>query len=148
MKQLDIAIGFIMAIEKGDLTQAASLLGEDMLFCGPVRHPLTRSELIQFLSALRRGVPDWRSHFRGVEIDLPFVRMTIEVTGRHLRPLSGLLPGMPTYPPTGLAFHLPPEGMIFLIENNSIHRIHLEPVQGGWIDGMLEQLGLTAPVMN
>lgn len=98
MKQLELAIGFILAIEKGDLTQAASLLSKEMLFCGPVRHPLTGAELIRLLTALRRGVPDWKSHFCGVGVDLPFVRMTIEVTGHHQRPLTGLLPGMPTYP--------------------------------------------------
>ena len=146
MKQLELTIGFIVNLESGKLDDLASLLAEDFLFCGPVFRPLNKYAFVHLLGAMRHGIPNWKSHFREVEVDGDFVRMTIEVTGAHLCTLH--LPGMLPHPPTGESFHLPPQQLEFFLVNDKIQRIHLEPVHGGWVDGIMEQLGIPFPAVN
>lgn len=146
MKELELTIGFILAIEQGNMERLASLLADDLIFSGPLQKPMNKSAFMSFITGLLHGIPNWRSHFREVDVDGPFVSMTIEVTGAHLRTLY--LPGMLPHAPTGESFHLPPERLQFFIDGEKIRRIHLEPVEGGWINGMLDQLGILQPAVN
>jgi hypothetical protein len=148
MQELELSLGFLQAIEQGKITLAAGLLAEDMLFSGPVSHPVGKIAFVELLAAIRGGIPNWRAHFRGVIVDQPFVRMTIQVSGAHLRPLGRLLPGMPYHHPTGESFQLPPQLIEFEIRENKIHRIYVEPVDGGWIEGMLDQLKIVILAQN
>lgn len=148
MRDLELTIGFLMAIERGDLSLLPKLLSETLIFRGSTLRPLNKREIITLITAVRAGIPNWRSHFRDVRIDGKVIRMTIEVTGTHLRPLPGIFPGMPDHPPTGRAFHLPPETINFLISGDTIEQISIDPVKGGGFIGMLEQLGIPVPIPN
>ena len=146
MKDLEITIGCILSMEQGNIDRLSNLLAEDAIFCGPVPRPLNKCAFLALIAHLQRGFPNWKLHFRKVEVDGPFVRMIIEATGAHLRTLH--LPGMLPHLPTGESFHLPPQQIEFYLECNKIRRIHLEPVQGGWIDGIMDQLEIPYPTMN
>jgi hypothetical protein len=150
---LQVSIGCLLAIEGGDFEMLDRLLAEDMLFCGPqvfgpMPQPMSKKQFVNLMKAIRSGIPNWRSHFHEVASNGPFVSMTIQVSGAHLCHLPGLLPGMPDHPPSGVSFHLPPERIEFTIIDGKITRIHLEPVPGGGIIGMLEQLGILVPSIN
>lgn len=148
MIDLEISIGFLLALEQGDFVRMSKLLDDNMLFCGPVPRPYSKQAFLGLISAVRAGVPNWKSHFRDVQVAHSIVSMTIEMTGAHLQRLPGPFPGMPTHPPTGVYFHLPPERIEFAISGEKITRIHIEPVPGGSISGILEQLDIPIPAMN
>lgn len=148
MKDLELTIGFLLAIERGDLSMLRQLLSETLIFRGSTLRPLNKRETITFITGVRAGIPDWRSHFRDVRADGSIIRMTIEVTGTHSRMLPGIFPGMPDHPPTGRVFHLPPETIEFLVSGDCIEQISIEPVSGGGFIGMLEQLGIPVPIPN
>lgn len=154
MIELEVPIRFVMAVEAGNFAALEDLLADEMRFCGPVSRPLDKKQFIQIMRAMRTGIPNWKSHFRDVNFRGNITSMTIEVTGAHLHTmppmpcLPPLLSGTTAYPPTGKTFHLPAEHVEFALDRGKIIRIHLDPVPGGWVIGILEQLGILVTEMN
>jgi hypothetical protein len=148
MKELEITIGFIMALEEGNLGRVSELLTMDMVFCGPVKQPLNRLDYLAIITGLRAAIPNLKFHFYNVEVDGRFVSMTTQVTGSHTFTLPAIYPGMTSHPPSGLSFKLPLERMEFALEAHKIARIHVDPVPGGGFTGILEQLNIFLPEKN
>jgi hypothetical protein len=149
MVELEVSIGFLLAMERGDFYRVDRLLSENVRYCGPVPHPLDKAALLCLLRAIRAGIPNWKANFHDVQAHSPFASMTLEISGTHLRPLPPLLPGMYTHPPTGKPFRLPPERIEFTISAaKQITHIHIDPVPGGGHLGMLAQLDILVPVSN
>jgi hypothetical protein len=148
MRELELTIGALLSIEQGDIPRLAALLTDDMVFCGPVPEPLSRLQYLTLISALRAGIPDWKFHFYDVRVEGRFVSMNTRLTGTHSRLMPGFMPGMPSQVPTGRKFQLPVERIEFALEGDLIARIHVDPVTGGGVAGMMEQLGILIPASN
>jgi hypothetical protein len=148
MKELEITIGYLLAIEEGNLRRVADLLADDMVFCGPVPQPLSRDDYLAIISGLRSAIPDWKFHFYNVEVDGRFISLVTQITGSHNCTLPAIFPGMTMHPPSGLTFKLPVERMEFALEGDRIARIHVDPVSGGGFAGILEQLNILLPEKN
>jgi len=148
MKELELTIGALLSIEQGDFSRLSALLTDDMVFCGPVPEPLNKQQYLALISALRAGIPDWKFHFYDVRVEGRFVSMNTRLSGTHSRVMPGFMPGMPSQVPTGRRFQLPVERIEFALEGNLIARIHIDPVTGGGVTGMMEQLGILIPVSN
>ena len=133
------------AIERGDIPKASTYLAEDFQFSGPVPKPLHKQEFMKMMQALIAGVPDWKFNARNMEAHGHTVEATVQPTGTHTRLLSGLMPGMPDAPPTGKSFKLSPEHVRITLRGDKILSIQTDPVPGGGIPGMLQQLGIVMP---
>lgn len=148
MKELELTIGALLSIEQGNIPRLAALLTEDMVFCSPVPEPLSRQQYLALTSTLRAGIPDWKFNFYDVLVEGRFVSMNTRLSGTHSRVIRGFMPGMPSQMPTGRKFQLPVERIEFALEGNLIARIHIDPVTGGGVAGILQQLGILTPASN
>jgi hypothetical protein len=139
MKSLDVVKKALTDIEKGAID--ASLYTKDMVFSGPVPKPMKRDEYVSLLKNIVAGSPDWNFHARDYIIDGDTIRVTVNITGTQTRTLPALMPGMQPLLPTNRRFALPEEHLTLKVRDGKIAECRVDPVPGGGVLGMLEQLG-------
>ena len=143
MDKVEIAKNAMAEIEKGAI--AASTYTDDMTFSGPVPQPLNREQYLGLMHALVGAAPDWNFHARDFRVEGDTVHINIGITGTQTRTLSGLMPGMPSVPPTGKQFSLPGEHLDITVRGDKISRIVAQVPPGGGVAGLLKQLGVPLP---
>ena len=136
----------ITEMECGNMDLAAEYLSEDMIFSGPVPHPVGKQEFLAIQGALMAAIPDWSFNLMLVRVEEERVLGTVQITGTHTETLRLPMPGVPPVPATGLAISLPTETVDFLFDGDQIAEIRSEPVPGGGVPGVLAQLGIELPM--
>jgi hypothetical protein len=146
MQITDIAKQVLDSIEQCKAASTGSLYTDDFRFTGAVPMPLDRDQYVEVMNKVCKGVPDWKFNYHDIHVDGQTVVVPVQVTGTHTRTLPGLMPGMPDLPATNRSFRLPPEEIKVTFRGDRISNVHVDPVPGGGVQGMLEQLGVAIPV--
>ncbi len=148
MSAKDVVLASMAAMEAGNMAGYATLMADDLVFSGPVPQPLGKAEFVGLMHAVILGVPDWNFHIHDVEENGDTVDLKVQVTGTHTREMPGLFPGMPAVPATRKTFSVPEEHIRFTLREGNIATIHVDPVPGGGIPGILQQLGISMSAPN
>ncbi|MFL5625452.1 MAG: hypothetical protein ACJ788_07625 [Ktedonobacteraceae bacterium] len=154
MSAIDTVRDFMLALEARDFEKASRYLAEDFIFSGWTPQPLDREQFISVMGGLKAGIPNLTYHFhteRGgrdlLELNTQ-VRGVVQLTGHqanafNLPPLS-----LPPIPQMGKTISLPEERWNYTVQNDQIMQIAVERVAGGGIQGLLQQLGIDAPIIQ
>jgi SnoaL-like domain len=146
MQMVDLTNRALDAMESGTIKSSSSLYSDDFTLTGPIPMPLNKNQYLDLMEKVTKGVPDWNFHRHDLRTEGQTVFVPVQITGTQNRTLPGLMPDMPDLPPTNRSFRLPPEVVQITFRGDKISRIHVDPVPGGGIPGMLEQLGVSIPV--
>jgi hypothetical protein len=146
MEIKEITSKVLDALEKGDIKSSASYYADNLTFSGPVPMPLNKTQFLDLMTKVTTGVPDWKFNKHDLRVEGQTVIVPVQVTGTQTRTLPGLMPGMPDLPATNRSFRIPPEVIRVTFQGDRVVDIHVDPVPGGGIPGMLEQLGVPVPV--
>ncbi|HYL44643.1 MAG TPA: nuclear transport factor 2 family protein [Ktedonobacteraceae bacterium] len=154
MNALDTVRTFMLALEARDFAKASTYLAEDFIFSGWTPQPLDREQFITVMSGLKAGIPNLTYHFHTehkgrdlLELDTQ-VRGAVQITGNQTD--SFILPplGLPPIPQMARAVSLPEEHWNYTVQKDQIAQISVERVAGGGIQGLLQQLGIDAPIIQ
>jgi predicted ester cyclase len=146
MEIQDIVNQVLDSLERGDVQSNAHYYADNFTFSGPVPEPLNKSQFLDLMTKINQGVPDWSFNRGKLRVEGQTVIIPVQVTGTQTRTLPGLMPGMPDLPATNRSFRIPPETIRIKFQGERAVDIHVDPVPGGGIPGMLEQLGVAIPV--
>jgi hypothetical protein len=146
MQIQDITNQVLDGLEKGEIKSTANRYADNFTFSGPVPMPLNKNQFMDLMSKVLTGVPNWKFNRHDLRVEGQTVLVPVQVTGTQTQTLPGLMPGMPDLPATNRAFRIPPEVIRVTYQGERIVDIHVDPVPGGGIPGMLEQLGVAVPV--
>jgi SnoaL-like domain len=149
----DIVKTFMTALEAKDFDTASSLLSDDFVFSGWTPRPLDKNQFMTLMGGLKEGIPNLAYHFHSVHnvherLEDNRVKAAIQLSGTQtdgfvLTPL-----GLPPIPQMARAVSLPVEHWNYTVEHDQITRISVERVEGGGIQGVLQQLGIDVPIIQ
>lgn len=154
MNALDTVRTFMLALEARDFAKAGTYLARDFIFSGWTPQPLNREQFITVMSGLKAGIPNLTYHFHTehkgrdlLELDTQ-VRGAVQITGNQTD--SFILPplGLPPIPQMARAVSLPEEHWNYTVQKDQIAQISVERAAGGGIQGLLQQLGIDAPIIQ
>jgi hypothetical protein len=143
MNRIDVVKQSLAAIEKNDYSKIRSNATAGTMFDGPVPEPVNLDGFINLQKALIDAMPDWKFNARDYQERGNSVICAVQISGTHTRTLS--LPMIPhAVEATRKHVQLPQEHLEFTFEGDKISRIHVDPVKGGGVMGLLDQLGVKA----
>ena len=90
-------------------------------------------------------MPDWAFNISKVEDKGNVVRFTIQISGTQTNALDLSAMGFLVIPATGIRVQLPTEHVEVTVRGNQVSGVHVDPVQGGGVPGILSQLGVQMP---
>jgi hypothetical protein len=149
-----IVTAFMEALEFKEFDKAATYLSDNFQFSGSTPLSLNKDKFISYSSALAAGMPNLSYHFHDLREVVERlgegnrVRAIIQITGTHTNDFQVLLLGFPPIPATNNSVLLPEEHWEYAVKGNAIAFIRVEPVSGGGIAGILEQLGVHIPIVQ
>jgi hypothetical protein len=145
MSNLEIAKRFADLLESKELKGLQVFLADDFKAKGGTLE-LTKQQALGYLQIFFTAFPDHRFGFDDFEEKEGLIYCTGQESGSHegvldLKPL-----GMPiSLPPTGKSFKLPKSVFTFRVVGDKITYFSEEPLKGGGLAGILEQLGVKLP---
>lgn len=126
-----------------DVARIASTLAEDIQFVTPVR-TMNRNQVLEFLSALYHGFPDWSyDHDQPEALGCGRYKVLWRQGGTHTGRLG--FPGFDPVEPTGKPVKIPEHYFFYRVSNNQLTEIRPDPVPGGAPRGIFEQIGVRLP---
>jgi predicted ester cyclase len=142
MNKVDVVKQAFAAVEAGDYNKFRNITTDNLMFEGPVPEPMNRDGFFGLQKALVDAIPDWKFNARDFKEMGDKVACTMQIEGTHTRTLN--LPPLLSHPeePTKKHFKLPQEHIDFTFTGDKISRIHTEPIKGGGVVGILDQLGV------
>src|SRR5215469_4707951 len=150
----EIVTAFMEAFEAKEFDKAASYLSDNFQCSGSTPQPLNKDKFMSYASALATGMPNLSYNFRDIrEVDESLgegsrVRATIQITGTQTNVFEIAPLGLPLIPETNKSVSLPAQHWDYVVKGNAIAFIRVEPVSGGGITGILEQLGIDIPIVQ
>lgn len=133
------------ALEAGEMNGAAGYLSDDFVLNGLTPRPLDRPQFLDFMRSVREAFPDWSFNPRDIQEQGSSVVLTLRSTGTQTGDLVIPVPGLPLVPATGKSISLPDQPTRATIRGNQVTSITIQPVAGGGILGILQQLGIRLP---
>lgn len=104
--------------------------------------PMNQAQFIGFLQILTRACSEMDFHPYVSDINGNEFKLSWQLTAKHTGILRLSAIGMPDFEPTQRTFSLPEDVYHMTISDNKISKITINPVNGGGIQGMIQQLGL------
>jgi hypothetical protein len=152
-RAVEIVNAFMQALEAKEFTRAANYLPDSMLLIGFTPKPLSKKQFIDVISELSQGFPDLAYNFHGVEeIDETMegsrVRAAVQITGTQVNSFQLPPLGISPIPQMAGSISLPEENWEYRIEDNVIASIRVDSQPGGGVEGLLNQLGIKAPIIQ
>ena len=140
--QEDTVRTFMTALETNDQDTAADYLNNDFTFSGWTPQPLNKKDFLTVMGGLKSGLPGLIFNLHNVDEQRDAVTGTMQIAGYQSD--SFVLPplGLPPIPQTANSVSLPAEEVKFLLEDNQITRMIVQPTLGGGITGLIHQLGI------
>ncbi|HTK07765.1 MAG TPA: hypothetical protein VL485_11395 [Ktedonobacteraceae bacterium] len=139
----EIVKAFISALENREFDEASDYLSDNFACTGWTPLPLYKLSFLGTIKGLKEGIPGLVFNLHNVaDTANQQVTGTIQVAGYQSN--SFVLPalGTPVIPQMARSVSLPSEEVEFRLNDGKITLIRVEPVQGGGIRGLLEQLGI------
>ena len=126
-----------------DVDAIGRTFADGIAFVTPVR-TMGRDEILEFLTALYAGFPDWHydndpPEFRGEAT----WRVNWRQGGTHSETLA--LPGFPAVPATNIKVTIPEHYFYYRVTEDGLTEIRPDPVPGGAPRGIFEQIGVKLP---
>ena len=146
MQIQDITNQVLDAIEKGKVQSSANYYADNFRLVGPMPTPQTKTEYLDVMTKVTSGIPNWNFNRHDLRVEGQTVIVPVHVTGTQSRTLPSLIPGMPDLPASNRSFSLPNEVMRIKFQGERIVECQIDPVPGGGLGGVLEQLGVQIPV--
>lgn len=135
-------VGSAYGIED-DIEKIGASFSADIKFITPTK-TMERAEILDFLTALYRGFPDWR-----YDNDPPILceddRYGVKWRqgGTHTATLE--FPGFDAYAATDRRVTIPEHYFFYRVDDQGLCEIHPDPVPGGAPRGIFEQIGVELP---
>ena len=148
MNKREIVQTLINHIQKGDFTNAKSLLANDFKFSGPIPTPINAEEWLKMSANLRTAFPDLNYNFKVINEEGDVVRTTSQLSGTHRGSFDLTLMNLGVIPATNKAFHVGLENTRVTVRDNKITSWAVEPTEGAGVMAILEQLGVEIPTME
>ncbi|MGE5619520.1 MAG: ester cyclase [Sphingomonadaceae bacterium] len=145
MTPAETVASFVEALDAGDLDRAAAYLSDDFVLDGLTPRPLDKPQFLAFVDSVRRAFPDWSFHPTGLQEQGSTVMLTLRGTGTHTGDLRSPVPGLPEVPASGRTVSLPDQPARVTVRGDQVASITVQPVAGGGILGILQQLGIQLP---
>jgi hypothetical protein len=149
---VEIVKDLMLALEAKEYIRASAYLSNDFTYTCMLPRPLNKREFITVMRELKEGLPDLSFNVHDIQEverlnEEEEVTAAIQITGTHtdifeLVPLS-----LPEFPETGRRVNMPEEHLTYIIENEKIESITVQPVVDGGFPGLLAQLGVEAPIV-
>lgn len=136
---------YIEGLRTHDIARIASSFSPDTIFVTPAR-TMRPKEILEFLTALYRGFPDWSYAYDHSELDFRddgMIGVKWRQGGTHTAPLE--FPGFPAVAATGRRVTIPEHYFYYRVENDRLTEIRPVPVPGGAPRGIFEQIGVELP---
>ena len=145
MSNFEVAKRFEDFLESRDLVGLQALLADDFRAKGGTLE-LVKQQALGYLRIFFTAFPDHSFGFADFDEKGDLVYCTGQETGTHkgvldLHPLGMLV----SLPPTGKSFTLPKSKFTFRVTGDKVMYFSEEPVKGGGLAGILEQLGVKLP---
>lgn len=147
MREKELAEAFTSAVQAGDFETVATFLTDDFQFFGATPQPLDAREWLGLSMMLKAAFPDLDYHFEVEEREGEKVFVSSHFTGTHTGDLDLTSMGLGVLPPTGISFSTARTKSWAVIRDGKIAAIHLQPVEGSGLPGILQQLGVELPPM-
>ncbi|MDA1067488.1 MAG: ester cyclase [Verrucomicrobia bacterium] len=138
-----VLLDYMEGLRTHDVDLIASTLAEDVRFVTPAK-TMGKAEILEFLTALYRGFPDWSYDHDGLKqlTDGGFA-VRWRQGGTHTASLE--FPGFAGVAPTGKTVAIPEHNFFYKIKNNLLVEIRPDPIPGGAPRGIFEQIGVELP---
>jgi hypothetical protein len=149
----EIVNAFMLALEEKDYTRAGGYLADTFFFSGFTPQPLSKGSFLEVMSGLAVGFPDLVYHFHTVHEGTAteegtLVKGTVRITGTQTDSFTLPPLGLAPIPQTAKSIALPETTWEFLVRDNAIASIRADHVPGGDIEGLLNQLGISDPIIQ
>jgi hypothetical protein len=136
---------YIEGLRSHDIAMIGSSFSPATVFVTPVK-TMGPGEILEFLTALYRGFPDWSYAYDEAEVDFRgdgMIGVKWRQGGTHTATLE--FPGFPGVPATGRRVTIPEHYFYYRVENGALTEIRPVPVPGGAPRGIFEQIGVELP---
>lgn len=132
------------ALEAKDVGTLAGLLSDDFAIEGNTA--LGKQQMLAYMRALFTAFPDFSFGFGKIKEAGDNLQVEMHESGTHtgtfdLNPLGAPV----TFPPTGRTFSLPVATVEFTVRDGKIIWMKEHTTEGGGLDGILAQLGVSPP---
>ena len=147
MSDVEIVKTFITALQSEDLGLAADHMTDEFEMTGWTTQPIGKNEFLAIQSELNSAMPDFSYNLSHEHKAEDVVKAFIRISGTHSQDLSLPTFGILLIPYTGIAIDLPQVNAEFVLKNNKVTEMRVEPVAGGGLNGLLQQMGTELPIL-
>lgn len=135
------------SIQKGDFNTAKTLIADNFQFSGPVPEPINREAWLKMSANLRTAFPDLNYHFKVEGEEGDTIKIAAQLKGTHIKDLDVTAMNMGIIPATKKSFTNAHEHGKVTVKGNKVTLWAMEPVKGGGLMGILDQLDVKVPAM-
>jgi len=147
MNKREIVQSLMDSVQKGDFTNAKSMLAEDFQFSGPIPEPINREAWLGMSASLKTAFPNLNYHFNVIGADGDVVKTTSQLSGTHSGPFDLTNMNMGVIPATNKTFSAKLEKTKVTVKDNKITSWAVEPTEGAGLKAILGELGVKTPSM-
>src|SRR5687767_16042085 len=142
MNKREIVKALMDAVQKGDFQDAGSMLTDDFRFSGPIPTPINAKAWLDMSASMKAAFPDLDYHFKVIGTEGDVVKTTTQLSGTHdaAFDLTGMDMGL--IPATHKSFSAALQKTKITVRDDKISLWAVEPVDGGGLTAVLDQLGV------
>ena len=142
MNKREIVKALMDAVQKGDFQDAGSMLTDDFRFSGPIPTPINAKAWLDMSASMKTAFPDLDYHFKVIGTEGDVVKTTTQLSGTHdaAFDLTGMDMGL--IPATHKSFSAALQKTKITVRDDKISLWAVEPVDGGGLTAVLDQLGV------
>lgn len=140
MNSQEIVKTVITALQSGDFSEAANYMAPDFQLVGWMPQPLNEGQFLALQAELDAAMPDFSYQLSDLHGHADVVEGLIQVSGTHTRTLALPLLDIPPMRETGQQVVLPQVAVKFLLKDGKITEMGVQPVDGGGMEGLLQQM--------
>jgi predicted ester cyclase len=145
MSIVDTVYDLLGAIEANDFDEARSYLADGFTLDGPVPEPIGADQWLGLHQIMNAAMPDFSFNAGEATQNGNVVMVSLQISGTQENTLDLSPMGLPKVAPTGIFVELPEEQSHVTFSGDKVIHIHVEPVSGGGLMGLLGQLGVQLP---
>ena len=136
-------IDYIHGLATHDVALIGSSFADGIQFVTPAK-TMVANEILNFLSALYHGFPDWSyDHDEPTFCEDGSIGVKWRQGGTHTATLE--FPGFEAYAATGKTVTIPEHFFYYRVGENGLTEIRPDPIPGGAPRGIFEQIGVELP---
>lgn len=104
--------------------------------------PMNQAQFVGFLTILTTACSDMNFNPRISDVSGNTFKLNWQLTGTHTDTLKLSVIGMSDFEATNRSFSLPEDVYTITVDGDKVRKIEISPVEGGGIQGVIQQLGL------